>query len=115
MPATLIHLDEVKISEYTAMISQTKLLNHLTEGSVGLIIMPASLANKTVVNQDLLLCESPTIGEAPVENFRIGFSRKDLSFYIFIVDPKIPACSAIESLSQLFMVILRKLASRVQS
>ena len=81
------------------MISQTKLLNHLSERPVGLIIMPASLANKTVVNQDLLLCESPTIREAPVENFRIGFSRKDLCAHIFIVDPKIPACSAIESLS----------------
>ena len=99
MPATLIHLDEVKISEYTAMISQTKLLNHLTKGSVGLIIMPASLANKTVVNQDLLLCESSTIREAPVENFLIAFSRKDLCSHIFIVDPQIPACPAIESLS----------------
>jgi hypothetical protein len=61
--------------------------------------MPASLANKTVVNQDLLLCESPTIREAPVKNFRIAFSRKDLCSHIFIVDPQIPACPAIESLS----------------
>src|SRR5215468_5220234 len=99
IPATLIHLDEVKISEHTAIIFQTKLLNHLSEGPIGLIIVPASLANKTVVNQNLLICESPTIGEAPVENFRIGFSRKDLRSHIFIADPQIPACPAIESLS----------------
>jgi hypothetical protein len=97
-PATLVHLDEVKISEHTTISSQTKLLNHLTERPVGLIIVPASFANETVVNQDLLLCESPSIGEAPVENLRIGFSRKDLSFHIFIAHPQIPACPAIESL-----------------
>src|SRR5215475_10611931 len=84
IPATLIHLDEVKISEHTAIISQTKLLNHLNEGPVGLIIVPASLANETVVNQNLLFCESPTIGETPVENFLIAFSRKNLCSHIFI-------------------------------
>jgi hypothetical protein len=37
--------------------------------------MPASLANETVVNQNLPLREPPTIGEAPVENFRVSFSE----------------------------------------
>jgi hypothetical protein len=73
IPPTLVHLDEVKISEHAAIISQTMLLNHFSEEPIGLIIMPASLANETVVNQNLLLREQPTIGEAPVENFRIGF------------------------------------------
>src|SRR5262249_31816826 len=98
VPATLIHLDEVKISEHGA-ISQTKLLNHLTEGPVGLIVVPASLAKETVVNQNLLLRESPTIGQAPVQNFHIAFSRKDLCSHIFIAVPLIAACPAIESLS----------------
>src|SRR4029453_6575122 len=110
----LVHLDEVKISEHPAIISQTEFRNHLSEDP-GLIIMPASFANKTVVNQNLLLREPPTIGEAPVENFRVGFSRKNLFSDIFVADPKIPACPAIESLSQALLVILRKFALRVQS
>src|SRR5262245_13061764 len=114
MPAALVHLDEVKISAHPAIISQTKLRNHVSE-DYGLIIMPASFANETVVNQNLLICESPTIGEAPVENFRIGFSRKNLCSHIFIADPKISARPAIESLSQPVLVLLRKLALRVQS
>jgi hypothetical protein len=61
MPAALVHLDEVKISEHPAIISQTKLRTHLSEDP-SLIIVPASLANKTVVNQNLLLRQLPTIG-----------------------------------------------------
>src|SRR5215468_3683549 len=99
IPPSLSHGQEVKIGDHNAIVSQAKLLNHLTEGPVGLIIVPASLANDTVVNQNLLLCESPTIGEAPVENFLIGFSRKNLCSHIFIADLQIPACPAIESLS----------------
>src|SRR4029450_11661529 len=99
IPAALVHLDEVKISRHAAIISQTKLPNNLTEGRVALIIMPASLANETVINQNLLFREPATIGKAPVENFRIGFSRKHLCADIFIADAQIPACPAIESLS----------------
>jgi hypothetical protein len=99
IPATLVHLDEVKISKRAAIISQTKLLNHLSEEPIGLIIMPASLANETVVNQNLLLREPPAIDEAPVENFRVGFSRKHLCSDILIVHPQISAGPAIESLS----------------
>jgi hypothetical protein len=60
MPAALVHLDEVKISEHPAIISHTKFRNHLSEDP-GLIIMPASFANETVVNQNLLLREPPTM------------------------------------------------------
>jgi hypothetical protein len=77
--------------------------------------MPASFANETVVNQNLLFRKPPTIGEAPVENFRVGFSRKNLFSDIVITDPKISARPAIESLSQPLLVILRKFALRVQS
>src|SRR4029453_236310 len=113
MPAALVHLDKLKISEHPAIISQTKLRDHLSENP-GLIIMPASFANETVVNQNLLLRELPTVGEAPVENFRVGFSRKNLLSDIFITDPQISARPAIESLSQPLLIILRKLALRVQ-
>src|SRR5262249_10682973 len=114
IPAALVHLDEVKISEHLAIISHAKFRDHLSEDP-GLIIMPASFANETVVNQNLLLRDLPTIGKAPVENFRVGFSRKHLFSNIFVTDPKIPARTAIESLSQPFLVILRKLALRMQS
>src|SRR5215510_7148323 len=113
-PAALVHLDEVKISEHPPIISQTKLRNHLSEDP-SLIIMPASFANETVVNQNLLLCELPTIGEAPVKNFHVGFSRKNLFSDIFITYPQISACPTVESLSQPLMVFLRKLALLVQS
>src|SRR5262249_38217595 len=90
------------------------LRNHLSEDA-GLIIVPASFADETVVNQNLLLRELPTIGETPIENFHVGFSRKNLSADIFITDPQISARPAIESLSQSLLVFLRKLALRVQS
>ena len=99
MPATLVHLDEVKISGHAAIISQTKLPNNLKQGRVALIIMPASLANETVINQNVLVREPATVGKSPVENFRVGFSRKHLCSDIFIADAQVPACPAIESLS----------------
>ena len=99
MPAALVHLDEVKIREDAAIIPQTVLFNHLRDESISLIIVPTPLAHKTVVNQNLLVGEPPTIGEAPVENFRVGFSRKHLCFDILIAHPQISACPAIESLS----------------
>jgi hypothetical protein len=46
MPAALVHLDEVKISEHPAIISHTKFRNHLSEDP-GLIIMPAVLRRKS--------------------------------------------------------------------
>src|SRR5215510_10523643 len=107
-PAALVHLDEVKIGEHSAIIAQTKLRNHLSEDA-GLIIVPASFTDETVVNQNLLLRQLPTIGETPVENFHVGFSRKNLSSDIFITDPQISACPAIESLSQPLLVFLRSL------
>src|SRR4030095_8127495 len=70
---------------------------------------------ETVVNQNLFLREPPTIDEAAVENFRVGFSRNNLFSDIFITDPQISARPAIESLSQPVLVLLRKLALRVQS
>src|SRR5215468_10952817 len=76
--------------------------------------MPASLANETVVNQNVLLREPATVSKAPVENFRVGFARKHLCSNIFIADPYVPTCPAIESLSQTLMVILRKSALRMQ-
>src|SRR5262249_44497640 len=91
------------------------LRNYLGKEPIALIVMPASLADETVVNQNLLLRETATIGKAPVENFRVSFSRKHLSSDIFIADPQIPACPAIESLSQLLMVFLRKLTLRIQA
>src|ERR1043166_3782783 len=115
MPATLVHLDKVKISEHAAIISQTNPLNHLREEPVTLIIMPTSLANETVVNKNFLLRKPSTVGEAPVENFRIGFSRKHLFSNIFITDPQVPTCPTIESLSQRLVVLLRKLALCMQS
>src|SRR5262249_45876139 len=76
--------------------------------------MPASFANETIVNQNFLLREPPTIEEAPVENFRVSFSSKSLFSDIFIPDPQISARPAIRSLSPPALVILPKLALRVQ-
>lgn len=70
IPATLVHLDEVEIREHAAVVFQTVLLNHPGNESIGLIIVPAPLAHETVVNQNLLVCESPAIGQAPVKNLR---------------------------------------------
>jgi hypothetical protein len=114
MPATLVHLDKVKIGEHAAIISRTKRRDHLSEDA-GLIIVPATFANETVVNQNLLLRELPAISETPVKNFRVSFSRNHLSSNIFIADTQIPACPAIESLPQLLVIILRKLALRMQA
>src|SRR5262249_17491063 len=114
IPATLVHLDKLKIGEHAAIISQTKRRDHLSEDA-SLIIMPATFANETVVNQNLLLRELPAIGETPVKNFRVSFSRKHLSSDIFVADPQIPACPAIESLPQLLVIILRKLALHMQA
>ena len=63
MPAALVHLDEVKISQHPTIISHTKFRNHLSEDP-DLIIMPASFANETVANQNLLLREPPTIAKS---------------------------------------------------
>src|SRR4029450_8894384 len=115
MPPTLVHLDEVKIREDAAIIPQTKLFNHLRDESISLIIVPTPLAHKTVVNQNLLVGEPSTIGEAPVDNFYVGLSRQHLSPDILIADSQVPACPAIESLSNHLVVILRKLALRVQT
>src|SRR5213595_2255186 len=88
IPAALVHLDEVEVGEHAAIVSQSVLLDHVRDESIGLIVVPATLAHEAVVDEDLLVRQSAAVGEAPVENLGVALPGKDLRLDVLVTNPQ---------------------------
>lgn len=86
VPATLVHFNQIKISNHSAVVFQPVLFDHFRDEPVGLIVPPAALAQETVVNENLLAREAPAIFQTLVEYLFISFACKYLCFDIVVAD-----------------------------